>query len=150
MKKPPKLEKKFCPICLGGKKVTSSSGSNYARESERPCGYCDGTGLAREKPLYSSNKAEEERIWEIRDNPGDRVRAIARARAGNRSLPLHPTELLWLREGLSRGHMIPMLSPVEWDALVAILMSFLSEKEVAARRAEWESQQKPHGDSDEE
>ncbi len=136
-----KKKKEHCPICLGGKKVTSSSGSALDVEYERPCGYCHGTGKARDKPLYSAVEKEEVRIWEIRDSPSDRVREIARTRLGNRHLPLHPSEMLWLREGL-RANSIPMLSPAEWDVITFILMTLVSGETVAARRTEWERQQK--------
>jgi len=119
-------EEKICPICHGKKKA---------------CDYCDGSGLARDEPLYSANVAEEVRLWAVRNDPGNRVRSIARARLGNQSLPLHPTELVWLREGLQGGQ-IPFMSSIqEWDALVTMLLGLVARERVECVRQAWEKNQ---------
>lgn len=91
--------------------------------------------------VYSKNPVEDARLLVIRDTQGDRVRLIARARVGNSDLPLHPVELLWLREGFRRDQMIPNLTPQEYDALIRLLTSFVTEKDVERLRAEWEAKQ---------
>jgi len=133
-----KPKKKPCPVCAGGKQVTSASGSNFDMGMPRPCDYCDATGEALERPLYSYLPAQEVRLWEMRDDPANRVRLIARARVGNSSLPLHATELLWLREGLSRDNQIPFLSTPEWDALARLLLDAMSEQTVLTNWLNWE------------
>jgi len=127
-------KRKKCPVCAGGKMVSTAGQDG----SERPCVYCDQTGDAPLKPLYSKSLKEEMRIWDIREEPGSRVRQIARARVGNPYLPLHPTELLWLREGM-RDNMIPLLARDEWDALVRLLLDSTDEERVKRVRAGWEA-----------
>lgn len=140
MKKTP-VSPNPCPMCAGGKQVTSPSGSAYEVEMPRPCTYCDATGAARDLPIYSVVLSEEERLWGIREEMGCRVRAIARSRIAHPHSPLHPTELTWLREGLNRDCMIPRLEPQEYDALIRLLLGGMREKEVAERRKEWELRQ---------
>ena len=93
--------------------------------------------MSDDGPIYSNDPREERRMIVIRDTPGDRVRMIAQSRVANPALALHPTEWLWLREGME-DRQIPLLKPVEWDALVRLLMGHVSESDVQKRRHAWE------------
>ena len=92
-------------------------------------------------PIYSSIPDEEKRLRTIRDNLADRVRMIARCRLTPVHPPLHPTERLWLREGLPCRGMVPLLTDLEWDALVRVLLSVTDEDDTRRIWAEWEKMQ---------
>lgn len=98
--------------------------------------------------LYSNDSAEEARLLEIRNSPGDRVRLIVKARIRNRNMPLHELEWMWIKEDFDRSRIIPVLSPLEWDALFGITRRIIGNgPEAMARetkaREDWEKHKEP-------